>query len=743
MEKLTGTVERIVFHNPDSGWCVLKVRAKGRRRLLTVVGHSLFIVPGETIEAEGEWTEHSEHGERLVTQSLKTMLPRQAHAAEKYLSSGLVKGIGPEFARRLVEKYGAEVFDVIETRPDLLLAVEGIGPSRARSIRESWHEQKAMRELMNFLGSHGISATKAPRIFRVFGADAVRIIQQNPYRLAREVSGIGFKTADLIARHSGTELDREERFASALHDRLQRAIARGHCAYPEDLLLHEACRELEGEIEDIESALMSEIESGRLTEEEIGPDERLCVAPAGLAAAERRLADELVTLGRGRPPWGPPIFLDAPPSPGAHESKQIRLSLKQREALRVILSSKVSVLTGGPGTGKTTLIQSVWRELNSRHWTVACCAPTGRASQRLTEATGVEAQTIHRLLGWAENGFIHDAGNPLRVDLLIVDEASMVGLELMEALVQAVPRNAALLLVGDADQLPSVQAGRVLESILESGVIPHAHLLEVFRQEGGGESLIIRAAHDVLEGRMPNLITQRPEQSFHFVEARGAEDAAEKIVRLVHDRIPNRFKLNPLDDVQVICPMNKGLIGARVVNRRLQEALNPSPSDRIDRYGTSLAVGDKVIVTANDYDKEIFNGDIGRVLQIERDRSSLRIDFGGRRVDFDFSELDILSLAFAITIHKSQGSEYEAVIIPVLEESTVMLNRNLLYTAITRGRRLVVLVGTKRALHLSLRANSGLNFEKRWSALAKRLVEARSRGFDRPTFSFDSAPEAR
>ena len=733
-QAVTGRVERIVYHNPDDGWCVLKVKVKGRRRLVTVVGHSSYVVPGETIEAQGEWTEHAEHGERLIASTMRTTLPSTAGAAEKYLSSGLVKGIGPQLAHRLVERFGAEVFSIIEEAPNLLRDVEGIGPQRVESIRRSWSEQMALKDVMNFLGSHGLSATKAPRILRTFGPDALSIIENNPYRLAREVPGIGFKSADLIARHTGLEPDSEERFASAIHDRLQKAIARGHCAYPAEALLREASKEVGFPPERLVAALEAEVESGRLTEEPMdaafGSEGKEVdgIFPSGLAAAEMRVAQSLVRLASRKPQWISAAFLDAPFDPSkAPRTARLRLSESQERALRTVLNAKLSVLTGGPGTGKTTLIRAISYDLRARGWHVVCAAPTGRAAQRLMEAAGVEAQTIHRLLGWdpETHGFRYRPEFPLRADLLIVDEASMVGLELMDSLLQALPPHAALLLVGDRDQLPSVQAGRVLDSVLDSGVFAHAHLSEVFRQANGRESLIIRAAHEVLEGRLPELTSIRPDQEFHFVEARTPEACLERVVRLVKERIPERFGLNPQKDVQVLCPMNKGEVGARSLNRRLQAALNPEPPETIERFGQVLAVGDKVIITANDYDKDVYNGDIGRIVQIERERSSLRVELNavgdrpGRRIDFDFAELDALSLAFAITVHKAQGSEYEAVVIPLHEESAAMLGKNLVYTAITRGKKLVVLVGNRESLRLAVRAQPHL--ERRWSGLAGKI----------------------
>jgi exodeoxyribonuclease V alpha subunit len=699
---------------------VLKVKVKGRRRLVSVVGHGFSIVAGEAIESIGVWNEHSEHGERFLAETMRTTLPHTANAAAKYLSSGLVRGIGPELAKRMVARFGAEVFEVIENLPDLLQDVSGIGLVRATSIRASWNEQKALRGIMDFLGVHGLSALLAPRIFRTFGSDAVSFIEKNPYRLAREVPCVGFKSADLIAQHFQLPMDSEERFACAIHDRLQCSIVRGHCAAPAEKLIRDVSREVGFPEAKVKSALESEIESGRLAEELIDDmGIELGIFPANLAAAEKRLALALARLAKGATPWRSTVFLDSPPR--LLQRKSVKLSEKQRAALGLILSSKVSILTGGPGTGKTTLIRAVCETLTDLDWRVVCCAPTGRAAQRLTEMTGFEAQTIHRLLGWksSDHGFRFRSDNRLYVDLLIVDEASMVGLELMDCLIQALPETTAVLLVGDQDQLPSVQAGRVLESIIDSRRFAHAHLKEIFRQENGHESLIVRYAQDILNGSTPPLLSKSPKQDFHFIEARDPERCTERILQLVKDRIPESFGLNSLNDIQVLCPMNKGLVGARALNRRLQDLLNPNPSDFVERFGQVLRVGDKVIVTVNDYDKDIFNGDIGRVTQIERERSSLRVDFNVRSVDFDFSELDSLALAFAISVHKAQGSEYEAVVIPLQEESAALLGRKLLYTAITRGKKLVVVVGSREALRLAIRAQP--EFDRRWSGLAHRL----------------------
>jgi exodeoxyribonuclease V alpha subunit len=743
MEVLRGTVERVVFENPESGWCVLKIRVKGRRRLATVVGHSFFPAPGESIEAEGEWESHANFGERFKATRLKMLLPASAGAAEKYLGSGLIAGVGPGLASRLTARFGADVFDIIENAPELMRDVEGIGPARAEAIVAAWREQKAVRALMSFLSAHGLNALMALRILRHLGPDALPIIERNPYRLSSEVEGIGFRSADRIARHLGAKPEAEERLVAALHDRLAHAMARGHCGYPVDLLVNEAAREADVGRAEVAQALGDEIESGRLAEEQI--EGRTCVFRYSVVRAEERLAQALLRLARGEAPLvrvrqarshqqsisatrTEPQRAVALAAPLA----QRPLSVEQQVALSKLLGAKIAILTGGPGTGKTTLLRAVHESYRQAGLRVMCCAPTGRAAQRMSEAAGLEARTIHRVLGYDSRlgGFLHRDGVPLNLDYLIVDEASMVGLELMEALVEALPPRAGLLLVGDTEQLPSVQAGRVLESLVESGGFVHAHLSEVFRQAEGRASPIVRAAGEVIHGRLPmaeggeamrrlDQTTLRSED-FLFIEAQTPEACLKWVDELVTKRIPAL-----MGDVQVLTPMNLGEVGTRALNTRLQAALNPEAGDRIEHFGRTFSVGDKVIVTENDYEKEVFNGDIGRITQIERDRTSLRVDFGTRRLDFSFSELDRLNLAYAITIHKAQGSEYEAVVIVFGEESAMMLGRNLLYTAITRGRRLVAMVGSRKALARALHADA--RREKRWSGLALRLAEGLGR----------------
>lgn len=741
-EQIAGTVERIVYQNPDNGWAVLKVRVKGRRRFATVVGFCAFVTPGEGVEAEGQWTENAEFGERFEATRVRTVLPRAASAAEKYLASGLVRGVGPALAKRMIARFGAGIFDVLESAPDLLRDVKGVGPTKVQSIVEAWSEQKSLKQLTGFLGSHGISVSKAPRIFRALGSEAVEILEKNPYRLAREVEGVGFKSADRIAKDLGLSDDSLERYASALHDRLQNAVARGHCALPRHELLKATAEVVSAEPADILPALEEEIEAGRLTEDRLQMLDQTwvdCIFPAGLANSERRLSEYLAALANRKPLYVQRTDSDLGSLLGSITATK-PLSPSQEKAKELILQTNVCVLTGGPGTGKTTLVRSIRFSLERRGLRVRACAPTGRAAQKLSEASGLDAQTIHRMLRWdpATHDFFHRADRPLPLDYLIIDEASMVGLELMEKLIAAVPRHAGVLFVGDVDQLPSIQAGRVLDSIVESGVIAHARLSEVFRiREGHGNS-IQEAAAAVLRGQYPSLERASPQQGFHFIESREPLDAQNKIVSLVKDRIPSKFGLDPIDQVQVLSPSHKGGFGARQLNRVLQDALNPSPMEQIERFGVRYGVGDKVIAIFNDYDRDVFNGDVGRVVQIERDRASLRVAFAGeRRIDYEFAELDALVPAYAMTIHKSQGSEYEAVIVSLHEDARPLLNRNLLYTALTRARRLAIIVGTREAFKLSLRSAQAT--ERRWSGLARKLVESRGEAakFTSLSFSLD------
>ncbi|MDX1383072.1 MAG: ATP-dependent RecD-like DNA helicase [Thermoanaerobaculia bacterium] len=711
-------MERVAFHNPDTGFAVLRARVRDQSQPVTVVGLTPSVAPGEHFQASGNWEDDATHGRQFRARHLQITPPSSRDGMERYLASGLIKGIGPAIAKRLVQAFGDEVFDVIEKYPHRLQQVEGIGPTRIRRIKAAWADQKVVREIMVFLQSHGVSASRALRIFRTYGADALPLVTENPYRLARDITGIGFRTADEIAAKLGMDPDSPLRARAALAWVLAEATSQGHCALPRRELL-DRCEELLSISPHVlETALADELAGGELVADTV--DGEPCVFLQPLWAAERLVASRLAALGRGEPPWravAPDRAL-----PWVEGQLGIHLAASQRAALSRLLATKVGVLTGGPGVGKTTLIKALLYVLLAREVWPALCAPTGRAAKRLAESTGVEAKTIHRLLEAGRGGFKRNADHPLECGILIVDETSMVDVPLLADLLAAVPDDAAVLLVGDADQLPPVGPGQALADVMGCGAFPVAELKEIFRQEES--SRIVANAHRVNRGEMPALepATGDAPGDFFFVDAADPEDCVDKIVRMIRDRIPSRFGLDPLRDVQVLCPMNRGPLGAQTLNQRLQQVLNPAPGTAgVTRFGQTFRPGDKVMQTENDYDKEVFNGDVGFVESLDAEAGEAVLRFDGRRINYAFGELDRVSLAYAITIHKSQGSEYPAIVVPLTTGHYPMLQRNLLYTAITRGRRLVVLVGERRALAIAVR---GQRSPRRWSKLRERLEEA-------------------
>lgn len=709
-EVLAGLVERVTFHNADSGFCVLRVKARGRRDLVTVVGHAAAISAGEWVNAGGEWVNDRNHGQQFKARFLRTSAPTTAEGIQKYLASGMIRGIGPAYAGKLVRAFGEAVFEVIEASPERLREVPGIGPVRAERIVAAWAEQKMVREIMIFLHQHGVGTSRAVRIFKTYGAEAIQVMTDNPYRLARDIRGIGFKTADAIAQRLGIEKDAIIRVRAGISYALSEATNEGHCGLPKAELVPLAETLLEVPPELIGVALDFELAEGTVIADRVG--EADCVFLAGLHRAERAIAERLLALRQGAPPWG-----------AVEAEKAIRwvsarigldLAPSQAEAVRLALAAKVTVITGGPGVGKTTIVNAILRILAAKGVRMLLAAPTGRAAKRMTEATGLEAKTLHRLLEAdpAQGSFKRDADNPLDCDLLVVDETSMVDVPLAHALLKAVPDGAALLVVGDVDQLPSVGPGQVLADLIGSGALPVVRLTEVFRQAAA--SRIVVNAHRINRGQMPELERAAPESDFHFVPAEDPETAVERIVELVKTRIPRRYGLDPVRDIQVLCPMQRGGVGARSLNIELQAALNPAGEAKVERFGWTFAPGDKVMQLDNDYEKEVFNGDVGFVEALDLEAGELAVNFDGRTVSYGFGELDALAPAYAVTIHKSQGSEYPAVVIPVLTQHYAMLQRNLLYTGVTRGKRLVVLVGQPKAIAIAVRGVSG---RRRWSKL--------------------------
>lgn len=719
LETVTGSVESIVFRNDETGYtvCSVKTQGDGDRQydaVVTVVGSCAAIWEGEEIHAEGEWVHHPSHGQQFQAKTITCITPTSTEGIRRYLASGMIKGIGPKFAQRIVDHFGERTLEVIDKESGRLREVEGIGERRRKLIKESWTEQRDVREIMIFLQSHGIGTAKASRIYRQYGADAIAIVKRNPYRLCEDVWGIGFKTADAIALSVGIPHDSEVRARAGLIYTLQTESDEGHCFTPEpDLLLH-AQALLDITVEILGDALSKEFEKGTLVKEE----DRIYLRD--LFRAETRVAASLTRLLDAPQPFAP---IDATVAiPWAERKMGLNLAPLQREALRNAVTSKVSIITGGPGVGKTTIIRALTEIFGARKMDIRLAAPTGRAAKRMSEATGREAQTIHRLLKFnpSVGGFEFNIDNPLGGDCFILDETSMIDIRLMDQFLQALPDSATLILVGDTDQLPSVGPGNVLRDLIASGQIPCCRLDTIFRQDTSG--LIVRNAHHVNHGEP--FETHTGDSDFYFVETGDPERIIARTVELMTNRIPVKFKLDPLADVQVLTPMRRNLLGTENLNSVIQTALNPSGPSLV-RGCTHFRVNDRVMQLRNNYDKEVFNGDIGFIKQVDAEDRALIVLFDGRPVRYAQSELDELVLAYACSIHKSQGSEYPAVIVLLHTQHFKLLQRNLLYTAITRGKRLVMVVGSSRAVNIAIKANQ---VRERRTSLRERLRGAIQRG---------------
>ena len=713
IEQLQGSIERITFHSETTGFCVLRTHVRGYRDLVTVIANAAAIAAGETIECQGIWVNDKKHGLQFKANQLKIIQPTTLEGIEKYLGSGMIKGIGPHFAKKLVKAFGEAVFDVIEQAPDRLTQLAGIGKKRKALVISAWAEQKMIRDIMVFLHGHGVGTARAVRIYKTYGDGAIEKIRENPYRLTRDIWGIGFKTADALAEKLGIARDSLIRAQAGVAHVLQELCDHGHCAAACDQLIDASHALLDIPTSLIEQAIQQEIAQAHLVQETING--QACLYPASLYAAETKSSAYLRQLNAGPPPWG---AIDADKAiPWVEEKTHLQLSASQRQAIIAVLQNKLSIITGGPGVGKTTLINSLISIIRAKRLAIALCAPTGRAAKRLMETTGLSAKTIHRLLDFKPQtySFRHDQNNPLPIDVLIIDESSMVDIVLLHHLLKAIPTHAAVIFVGDIDQLPSVGSGAVLSDLIQSGTIMTVRLTEIFRQ--AANSQIIVNAHSVNQGKMP-LPNAGGNSDFFTIYVDTPEEIHEKLIQMVAERLPNYYACNPIQDIQVLTPMNRGGLGSRSLNIDLQKALNGASEPKITHFGSTYAPQDKVIQTVNNYDKDIYNGDIGFIDRIDLQERIVTIRFDQRSIYYAMHELDEIRLAYAVSIHKSQGSEFPFVVMPLSTQHYMLLARNLLYTGITRGKKLVILIAQKKAVGMAVNNNKEAC---RLTKLAQRL----------------------
>ncbi len=732
MEELSGQIERITFTSEDTGFTVARVKVHGMHELVTVVGHIMAPAPGEILTMQGEWSGHAKFGQQFKVSSYQTKVPATVFGIQKYLGSGLIKGIGPKMAARIVTLFGEKTLDVIETDIEKLTEVEGIGHKRIQMIAAAWASQREIRTVMLFLQSHGVSPAYATKIYKHYGDQSIGVVKTNPYRLATDVAGIGFITADRIAEQLGICRESPQRAGAGLIYVLQQMTTEGHVFYPRSLLLTKAEELLQIDPLIIEQALAHWASEKKVVIEQIENEQGLVALPrmdehagqmpegpavylAGYHRAETQLARRMLNL------------MECPRSsrvadfPAALEwvQQQLRITLaaRQIEAVQAALENKMLIITGGPGTGKTTIISAILKIFQRLQVRVLLAAPTGRAAKRMQEATGLAALTIHRLLEYSfkKGGFQKNEDNPLACDLLIVDEVSMIDILLMYRLMRATPPAAVVILVGDVHQLPSVGAGNVLNALIDSRVLPVVLLQDIFRQ--AEKSDIIVNAHRINSGQLPRLKPGNRDTDFYFIHQDEPERIQDTIIKLVSERIPKRFGLDAFEDIQVLVPMHRGVVGAANLNRKLQEVLNPDGQELV-RGARTYRVNDKVMQIRNNYDKDVYNGDMGRIQRISIENQEMLIGFEGRLIPYDFSELDEIDAAYAISIHKSQGSEYPAVVIPIATQHYILLQRKLIYTAVTRGKKLVVIVGSPKAMAIAVNNNAS---QARFSRLGWRL----------------------
>ena len=725
LTELSGQIERITFTNEENGFTIARVKVHGRHELVTVVGTLMAPMAGEILEMRGEWSNHPKFGEQFKVQQYTTKVPATVYGIRKYLGSGMIKGLGPVMAGRIVDRFDKKTLDIIENDIQRLAEVEGVGKKRIAMIARAWDEQREIRDVMLFLQSHGVSSGYAAKIFKQYGNRAIAVVKKNPYRLAGDIFGIGFITADHIAAKLGIAQDAQIRVEAGILYVLNQLSDEGHVYFPYEPLISKSCEILGVDRDIIVRALGILVVDQKIIMEDLTGNldafkendkavflTRFHVCETGVA---RRL-NALVNT--------PKSIRDIDSNKAlewVQRQLSITLAANQIKAVAWSIENKVMVITGGPGTGKTTIINAVLKIFSRLDAGIMLAAPTGRAAKRMSETTGFGAKTIHRLLEYSfqKGGFQRNEDKPLDCDVLIIDEASMIDIILMYHLLKAVPPFATFILVGDVNQLPSVGAGNVLNDIIASGSVPVATLDKIFRQ--ARTSRIVVNAHKINEGIVPSLDTaysSDPQNDFYFIEQEDPGKVLEIILMLCQKRIPRRFNYDPVDEIQVLTPMHKGVVGAANLNTQLQEALNPG-DDGIIRGERTYRINDKVMQIRNNYDKDVFNGDIGRIAGIQWEDRGVTITFDGREVVYEFSDLDEIVLAYAVSVHKSQGSEYPVVIIPIVTQHYILLQRNLIYTAVTRGKNLVVIVGSKKAMAIGVSNNKTL---QRFTRLGTRLI---------------------
>lgn len=710
MEEIYGYIENIVYADSEKGFTVARLKEPKKKELTCIVGVMPSIQPGETIRCKGGWRIHPEYGQQFEVKSFELQAPSDLVGIQKYLESGMIKGIGPVYAERIVKSFGLNTLDVIDRSPDRLLEVSGLGSKRMERIKECWSQQKAIREVMIFLRGHGVSPSYAQKIYKKYGDSSIEKVRGNPYHLAKEIHGIGFKSADQIAQNLGIPFDSPSRIDAGIEHTLWELSNDGHVCYPFEELLPEVEAILQVPKEAVGMRVQALVDGQELVRQE----DKIWVKP--LYLTEVGIARELARLTQGS------CHIRAVQTDKAIDWVQQKLSIElapeQKSAVSLGVQEKLLVVTGGPGTGKSTITKAILSITEKIATRIVLAAPTGRAAKRMSEITGKKASTIHSLLeiDFKTGKFKRNKDNPIACDLIIIDEASMIDSQLMNQLLKAIPSEARAIFIGDIDQLPSVGPGNVLKNIIESERVAVIQLKKIFRQAAG--SMIISNAHRINAGEFPDL-TYNPRGDFQFIEAENPEDVVKIIVDLVSTRLTKSHRFHKFDDIQVLSPMKRGLIGSENLNAVLQQQLNPSPTP-LFRFGRCFHVGDKVMQIRNNYEKEVYNGDVGKIMEIDLTEQTLKVIFDGKFVAYDFIEIDELILAYAVSIHKYQGSECPCVIIPVHTSHFKMLFRNLLYTGLTRGKKRVIFVGTKKALAIAIRNEEVL---KRHTGLKATICE--------------------